>query len=582
MGILYFEEDLIERIKESNNIVDIISESVKLKRVGSNYQGLCPFHSEKTPSFNVNPERNLYYCFGCGAGGNAFNFLMAIDNISFQEALKILALKAGINLSQDNYSNYRQQNEKREELFAAYNLASKFYQHVLFSTKIGEIGRGYLKERGYPLGFSKTMGLGMAPPGWDHLFKLLMKKGFSPETLAEGGLIVPRNSGRGYYDRFRDRLMFTIHNNRNQAIAFGGRLIKETPDQPKYLNSPETLLFDKSQNLYGLNWARKTIGETDRIVIVEGYTDVLTAHLNGLTNCVALLGTALSKDHAKIIKRLTSNVYISLDSDEAGQSAARRSLDILLAEGLKVFIVDYKEDTDPDSFIRNYGPEVFQQRLDASKIYAIHLIDQICREYDISTSLGRIEAGQECVNILKDVPDLVEREIYLQYVAKKLQLTSDALGKEVAKNITVKSKNKDNKASNWHTNDNQPKKTFKYGLEERILAGLLEVSKPNDYLSSLNTASFKNPLTRELVEKLRQNVSLDDLLLDDSHTLHEFIAYLGTKEFSGSLADYILKFKMREITEKKENILMQLRETNSLDLSGLNSKLCLYGKILKL
>ncbi len=572
--------EIIDDILQNVSLVEVVSEYVLLKKRGKNYLGLCPFHIEKTPSFNVNPEKNLYYCFGCGAGGNLFNFLMAIENISFQEALKIAAQRAGISLQTTDTHSYRRQKQKRESLFRAYNLAARYYQHILFKTEIGRSGRKYLQERGYSLDYARKMGLGMAPPGWDHLFKFLSKKGFSGGFLAEGGLVVKRSSGVGYYDRFRDRLMFTIYNNRNQPLAFGGRLINEVDNQPKYLNSPETPLFDKGRNLYGLNWASAAIRKQDSVLIFEGYTDVLTGHMYGINNCVAPLGTALTQGQARLIKRYSANAYIGYDADVAGQAATLRSLDVLLKEGLNVYIIDIEANEDPDSFIKRKGAEHFSKIARAGKPYAQYLIDRLISKYDSQGSAGRVEAGKGCLEILKKIDDAIEREIYLQYAAEKLGLAVEILKSELTGYPVQKSKNKDKKPAGWNTNHNRVE-ISELGLEERILAGLLKNNNYKDFFLDISPSDFTKTINRELAEMLAMGVGSKELFLAGNEKMSAHLAQLHLMDTVDSVDTLIKEFKKMQLNTKKYNILTQLRKSNSLDINSLNRKLFLYREILK-
>ncbi|HLV08659.1 MAG TPA: DNA primase, partial [Halanaerobiales bacterium] len=361
---------IIEEIKSSIDIVNIISEYVELKRTGKNYKGLCPFHQEKTPSFNVNPERQFFYCFGCGEGGDVFSFLMKIDNITFQEALKILARRSGITLP-DYTDRERRIGEQREKVFAINNFVAKYYNYILTNSKAGEKAVDYLDRRGFSAEDIHKFKLGYAPQGWTTLLNFLKSRNYTTEELLKAGLIVKGRNNK-LYDRFRERIIFPIFNICGEVLAFGGRIINTTEKNiPKYLNSPETVIYRKGETLYGLNWACDVIRKTGEVIIMEGYTDILTAHCHGLCNAVASLGTALTYKQARLLKRYASMVYIAYDADSAGEQATIRGLDVLKKSGLDVKVINLPGQMDPDDFIQREGKDGF----DTEKEKALTLME---------------------------------------------------------------------------------------------------------------------------------------------------------------------------------------------------------------
>ncbi len=568
-------ENLVDEILRSVELVEVVSEYVTLKKRGQNYVGLCPFHQEKTPSFTVNPDKNLYYCFGCGQGGNAFTFMMTVENLPFKEALKLLADRAGISLEEEKEGD-RKKREKREELFSIYELAARFYQYVLLETPAGAEGREYIKKRGYSLEFAREMGLGMTPPGWDNLYRFLRKKQYNADLLTEGGLILKGNNS--YYDRFRERLIFTIYNRRNYPIAFGGRLLQEQERQPKYLNSPETPLFSKSKNLFGLNWAWEEIKNLDQAIIVEGYTDVLTAQQEGIKNCVASLGTALTREQARVLKRFTDKVAIAYDSDTAGEAATLRGLDILRGEGLEVSIVELEGNKDPDEYLRHEGSESFRQRVQDSKPYIVFLLDLACRGKELTSSRGQIEAGRECVKVLGNIDNEIEREVYIKSAAEKTGLSVDTLEREIAKYVEGKSKNKDKKKRSWHTIYDQDPLVK---LEEKVMSLMLDPDAKKIVREKIDSQSLIVPEHRRLAEKIAESDLEEGMMLQEDVDLNNLVARLQFMASVGPAEEIINRYFQMRSSFLKEKLLEELQEREKPELYWLNSKLVEYTDILE-
>ena len=354
-----YSDDIIEEVRMKNDIVDVISQYVKLTRRGSSYFGLCPFHNEKTPSFSVTPSKQMYYCFGCGAGGNVYNFIMEYENYSFGEALSHLADRAGVELPKIEYSREaREKAEQRANLLEINKLAAQYFYYQL-RREGGKTAYGYLTGRGLSEETIRKFGLGYSDKYSDDLYKYLKGKGYSDELLRESGLFNV-DERRGMYDKFWNRVIFPIMDVNNRVIGFGGRVMGD--GKPKYLNSPETKIFDKSRNLYGLNVARTT--RKNYLILCEGYMDVIAMHQAGFTNAVASLGTALTSGHASLVKRYTKEVLLLYDSDGAGIRAALRAIPILREAGVTSRVVSLKPWKDPDEFIKNEGAEAFEERLD--------------------------------------------------------------------------------------------------------------------------------------------------------------------------------------------------------------------------
>ena len=353
---MYYPEEIIEEILSRNDLVDVVSEYVRLKKQGSSHFGLCPFHNEDTPSFSVSPDKQMYYCFGCQSGGNVFTFIMQMENYSFVDAVKYLAARANIDLPQAEYSEeVKKELKEREIVLNIHKETAKYFYSNLQSQR-GKLADEYLRSRKVKDKIRKLFGIGYANADYADLYKYLLYKGYSEEMMLISGLIIPRKKGKGYIDRFRDRIMFPIFDVHNNIIGFGGRVLDDS--LPKYMNSPETILFDKSKNLYGLNYARTA--KEENILIVEGYMDVISLYQAGFKNVVASLGTAFNYQHAALLKRYTNEVVLVYDSDAAGIKAALRAMPILSSVGLKIRVLQIPGEKDPDDFIKEKGAEAFR------------------------------------------------------------------------------------------------------------------------------------------------------------------------------------------------------------------------------
>lgn len=402
----------VEEIKEKCDIVEIISQHVALKKSGGrNLLGLCPFHNEKTPSFNVNPERQMWKCFGCGEGGDVFSFVQKIDNLTFPQAVEQLAKKAGVTIERSEQAS--REYSERERLLKANNIACTFFRSAL---EHSARAKDYLAGRGLTADAIELYKLGYAPEGWDGLLKHLTEQRVAIGDAVKAGLLVSRESSTGFYDRFRDRLIFPIVDASERIIGFGGRSFGD--EQPKYLNSPETPLFVKNRTLYGLNIARKSIPSENRVLVVEGYMDAITAQSAGFTNTVATLGTALTEEHVNVISRFTKNVVLAFDSDSAGMKAALRSAPIFEQAGFSVRILNMPKGEDPDSLLRGGDTARFAGLLAKTLPIPDYRIKLALSAHDLHTDEGRAAGLREAVDILAGVDSAVERERLIRFLAK--------------------------------------------------------------------------------------------------------------------------------------------------------------------
>lgn len=379
------DTDYRTQVLQATNIVDLISSSVALKRRGKDYVGLCPFHQEKTPSFHVNVARQFFYCFGCKASGNAIDFVMKRDRLEFIDAIKLLGEQAGIEMPKFGVS--REKTSQRQMLLDAQSAAATFFENLLRHPAMGAEARAYLAKRGFSEKTIADFRIGYIPEGWDRLLTSADLRKFPPALLAEGGLIKPRERGDGYYDVFRNRVMFPITDETGRTIAFGGRIMPGSPDPAKYLNSPETPLFNKSQCLFGLYPARQRLVETRTAIIVEGYTDVIMAHQFGCTNVVSVLGTALTEQHLKVLKRFVDRIVLLFDADSAGDAAVDKAVNLFLTQPIEIAIASLPTGVDPDEYLLAHGREGFEQQMTLATDALTFKWKQLARRYETQNDL---------------------------------------------------------------------------------------------------------------------------------------------------------------------------------------------------
>jgi DNA primase len=425
---MYYPEELIEEVRQRNDIVDVISGYIGLQKKGANYWCCCPFHGEKTPSFSVNGARQIYKCFGCGEGGNVLTFVMKYENCSFTEAMQILADRAGIELPKAQYSEETKRREtRRQRLLEVNKEAAKFYYYLL-RTPAGAKGREYLDKRQLSEETRKNFGLGYAPARGDEILSYLHKKGFTDDLIKDAGL-AKIDERRGTSTQFWNRVMFPIQDINHRVIGFGGRIMGDSEGGPKYLNSPETEIFDKSRNLYGMNYARTS--RTGNIILCEGYMDVISMHQAGFTQAVASLGTAFTAGQASLIKRYTKDVLLAYDSDGAGVKAALRAIGILRDAGMSGRIINMTPYKDPDEFIKNLGKEAFEERIEHAENSFMFEIRMLERNYDMNDPESKTRFHNEIALKLCSFSEDVERENYLEAVADKYHIGFDNLRKLV-------------------------------------------------------------------------------------------------------------------------------------------------------
>lgn len=571
-----YSDDIIEEVRMKNDIVDVVSQYVKLTRKGSSYFGLCPFHNEKTPSFSVTPAKQMYYCFGCGAGGNVFNFIMEYENFTFGEALKHLADRAGVELPKIEYSREARQKAERKAMLLEINKKAAQYFYYQLRRENGKTAYQYLAGRGLSDETMKKFGLGYSDKYSDDLYRYLKEQKYSDEVLRESGLFNV-DERHGMYDKFWNRVIFPIMDVNSRVIGFGGRVMGE--GKPKYLNSPETKIFDKSRNLYGLNVARTT--RKNYLIVCEGYMDVISMHQAGFTNAVASLGTALTSGHASLLKRYTQEVLLLYDSDEAGIRAALRGIPILRDAGVTSRVVDLKPYKDPDEFIKNLGAEAFEERLNQAMDSFMFRVSIGERDYPMEEPQGQNRFFDHCAELLLELEDELERNLYIDAIVKKYKdryhveagdlrkrVNSLAIkGTKAEKRITVKSTAPEKKKA-----ESAGQKAQKLMLTWLVTyPGIFETVEK--YIKS---EDFVEPLYREVADMLFAqraegevnpakllNAFTDSEQQREVASLFNATIHLENKEEQNrAFADAVLRIKEESLAKKN-------REWDPSDMQGL-------------
>ena len=500
--------EFIDELVARSDIVDVVSDYVRLTQKGGSYWGLCPFHGEKTASFHVIPDRQLFHCFGCGKGGGVISFVMEMENLPYIDALRVLAKRANLDFPEGDADEDARR--RRGRLLALNREAARFF-HVCLWSPGGESGLDYLKRRGLSKGIMTRFGLGYAPDSWDSLIHAMIEKGFSKSDLLETGLAVSNKKG-GIYDRFRDRVMFPIIDLRGDVIGFGGRVLGDAT--PKYLNSPDTPVFNKSRNLFALNLAKNT--KLGRIVLTEGYMDTISLYQAGFDCAVASLGTSLTADHAKLLSRFTKEVVICYDSDQAGVQAAERAIPLLEKTGLKVRVLRVTGAKDPDEYIKTYGPEAFGHLLDRSENYMEYSLDQLAGKYDLNDPVQKAEYARAAAELLSRLDSPVEQEVFAGQVSQRTGVGKEALMQEIrqARNRTFRAaKRKQDRRSLTPLNQTQPRdRQLRYEnprsarAEEGILRLLMLDGSLIGRLDELESEAFSSPHLGRIFDVLRRRL----------------------------------------------------------------------------
>ena len=502
-----FPASFIDEVVARNPIEDVVGQHVNLKRSGANMFGLCPFHGEKTASFSVAPDKGIYYCFGCHKGGGVINFQMEIEGLSYPDAVRALAKRAGMEVPEDEQyqSRYRQQ----ERLWALHKEAARFFHSQLYAPN-GKAALEYALGRGMPKSTLTTFGIGYAPDSWDSMVKAMRAKGYTDQELKDSGLVTVSQKNGNLFDRFRDRLMFPIIDVRGNVIGFGGRIMKKDDKAAKYLNSPETLIFNKRKNLFALNLAKKS--KLGYLILVEGYMDAIALHQYGFDCAVASLGTALTEDGAALLSRYTDQVVLIYDGDTAGQRATQRAIPILEKAGLQVKVLQMRDAKDPDEYLKKFGADRFKLLLEESANRVEYQLNAIRKKYDLREDDQRIKYVHESADLICTLGSAVQREVYSGRVAEVGKISVDAMKIEVDKAYKrriYREKKKQEQINLAPAKALQPKaRSIRYDnvksamAEEEVIATVLREPALLDQTGGLQEKEFSSPLLGKVYGQL--------------------------------------------------------------------------------
>ncbi len=529
----------IDEIKQAADIVEVVSQYVQIKLRGRNYVGLCPFHNEKTPSFTVSPDKQIFYCFGCGVGGDSIAFIKNYEKLNYPEAIRFLAERYNIELPRFASEEDEQNKSEIETLFYIHKTAARFFYDQLQGSS-GTIAREYLNHRGFNESVLKSFGVGYAPDTWDSLYAFAKSQSLDLPALEKAGLIMKKSDG-SYYDRFRHRIMFPIFNATGRVIAFGGRIMRQEPNSPKYVNSPEHPIYQKGKVLYGLFQAKETVRKEDEIIIVEGYADCMSLHQFGITNAAASSGTAFTMDQANLIKRYTQNVTLIYDGDDAGVHAAERGGAIMLQAGLNVRIVVLSKEHDPDSFVRAQGAEAFRDLIKQGKQYVDFRIGQWNKEKKLDTVNGRTFAARELINITANIRDPIKVSLFASEIAEKLRV-NEALIHQELKKLSRGHESLRSVITAAHPKQAETEPIPEHvlraerGLLRLLLEGLSEAEKVFVYV---RPEDFQNPAIQKVVQFIHTQWNLKQSY-DETEINHSF---------PEDIQKAILRLRMDELLE---------------------------------
>ena len=548
-----FSNESIEHLKGSINIVDVISRNVSLKKAGANFKGLCPFHNEKTPSFVVSESKQYFTCFGCGARGDVIEYEKRFYNLEFGEAVEKLADEYGVKLEKKGYDDTR-----RARLYEVNKMAARFFYKKF--TEGPNPGYTYMKNRGISEKTLKKYGIGYAPSGWTNLYDYLRKQGVSDKEMAEVGLITV--NGNRKYDKFRNRVMFPIINTSGKVIGFGGRAIAEG-DSPKYLNSPESVIFQKKNNLYSLNFARQAAAKDGFIILVEGYMDVISLYQSGVQNAVASLGTALTENQAKLMHRYTGDVVLSYDADAAGRKAANRGMDILRQENCRVRVLHVTDGKDPDEYVKKYGKDAFLDLVSHAKAFGEYKLESAKQGFDLTKDEDKVRYIRKAAEILA-VMDPVEQELYTARLAEELGVSQDSVKREIVPGNTgerprAESAKKENENEN---EDLLPREKY---LIKIITKDPEYIDRIIDNKGIIHTGLAKNVMNKAFIQfKKTGKTDIDEIIdglndNDQKKVIDSLSAVvIEDSQMDQTYEDLVTNWKIDELNGKEKDILMSL------------------------
>ena len=567
-----YSEELIDDIKNSNDIVDIISQYVTLKRSGRNFFGVCPFHREKTPSFSVSPDKQIFHCFGCGAGGNVIHFISKIENVDFKESLEILAERAGITLPTIDNSFDSKKQQLKEKVYEINKEAAIYYHETLYK-EISKPAQEYVKKRKLDNRTLKDYTIGYAPNN-SNLYKYLKGKGFTDEEILASDLV--NKVGNNFVDRFRNRLIFPIQDVRNRYIAFGGRVLDNS--LPKYINSPENIVYSKARNLYGLNVAKKS--KLEKLIIVEGYMDVVSLHQRGIENVVASCGTALTESQGRLLRKYAEKIIISYDSDGAGQAATMRGLEILSNLGCDIRILQMEGAKDPDEYVIKYGNGRFNNLVDKAISLVEFKVKVLKKDLNLDNVNDKIKFLNEIAKLLSTVDNRMEQEVYIDTISREYNISKEAIYAEINKLSYSKNQGKKILESNYKKNNIVKKKeTLPENLVKResMIIGILLNGKLQVYeqiKDILSPEDFRKDENKEIMKKLYEefekgNSNINNILeiFNENEEIISILTGLMADDYEikddkKAIEDLINNYKKERLTNRKKEIIDYLNSEN--------------------
>ena len=580
-----YSDELIEEIKGSNDIVDVISGYVTLKRSGRNFFGLCPFHKEKSPSFAVSPDKQIFHCFGCGAGGNVIHFVSKIENLSFKETLELLASRANIELPTLDNSEDDKTARLKSRVYEINQIAAEFYHENLYKPS-SKTAQDYIKKRKLDNRTLKAFLIGYAG-NFDELYRLLKSKGYTEEEMLASSLIKKTQDGK-FMDSFRKRLMFPIQDVRDKVIAFGGRVLDDS--KPKYINSPENIVYSKGRNLFGLNVAKRH--DTKQIIIVEGYMDAISLYQRGITNVVASLGTALTEAQGRLLRRHSEKIILGYDADGAGQAAILRGMEILQNMGCDIRVLQIEGAKDPDEYVVKYGPERFQKCVENAISLVEFKVKMLKKDLNLEVTNDKIKFLNEIAKILAKVANQMEREIYIEKLSKDYQISKEAIQAEVNKIMYANSpgaKKLEKPVRTYKINKvEETNEVSKDILKRENMVIYLLMNEPEKVYSKLKNViaceNFQDKLNQQILKKLYEelekgNSNINQILdqLEDENMishLTEIMAYdFEITDIDKAVEDLISTYEKEKLVQKRNEILKQLENVNRENMSQLENEL---------
>ncbi len=564
-----YSEDLIDDIKNSNDIVDIISQYVTLKRSGRNFFGLCPFHKEKTPSFSVSPDKQIFHCFGCGVGGNVIHFISKIENLDFKESLEVLAERAGITLpTLDNASDGKRQ-QLKEKVYQINKEAALYYHETLYKP-ISKTAQDYVKKRKLDNKTLKDYCIGYAPINCN-IYKYLREKGFNEEEILASDLVIKK--GNLFIDRFKNRLIFPIQDVRNRYIAFGGRVLDNS--LPKYINSPENIVYSKARNLYGLNIAKNN--KLEKLIIVEGYMDVVSLHQRGIENVVASCGTALTEAQGRLLRKYAEKIIISYDSDSAGQAATLRGLEILNNLGCDIRILQMEGAKDPDEYVIKYGNMKFNNLVDKAISLVEFKVKVLKKDLNLENVNDKIKFLNEIAKLMTTVDNKIEQEVYIDKISREYNVSKEAIYAEINKLNYSKNKGQKILENRNIRNINKKEEDIPQSLikRENLIIGLLlngKIKVYNQIKNILSPTDFKKEANKEIMQKLYEefekgNSNIDNILeiFNDNEEIISILTGIMAEDYEikddkKAIEDLIKNYKKEKLNSRKKEIIESLNE----------------------